>query len=56
MEEIKDFKNAWEGDLVESKGKVYRVLTVHYDAGFKILRVVKSNPFFCFTRVRKIYE
>jgi len=56
MEEIKDFENAWEGDLVDWRGKTYRVLTVHYDTGFKILRVVNPNPLFPFTRVREIYE
>ena len=54
MEEIKSFEDAWEGDLVESNRKVCRVIAVRYDDGLKVLRVVKSNPSFCFVRVREI--
>jgi hypothetical protein len=56
MEEVKDFENAWEGDLVEHKNKLYRVVKVHYDTGFKILRVITANPMFRFAYIREIYR
>jgi hypothetical protein len=46
MEEIKEYEDASEGDLVNHKGKLYRVIGVEFDVGFqtKILKVVKNNP------------
>jgi hypothetical protein len=54
MEEIKEPKDAYEGDLVEYEDKIYRVVAIEYYVGHRILKVVTSYPRFKFTRVRKI--
>lgn len=56
MEEIKDFYDAWEGDLVDYKGKTYRVIWANYLIGgnLKTLKVVNPNPIFPFVRVKTI--
>ena len=53
MEEIKEWKDAWYGDVVEYKDKLYRVIGIDFDCGgnLKLLKIVKQNPFFSFTRV-----
>jgi hypothetical protein len=53
MEEVKEWKDACNGDLVEYKNKCYRVVGVEFDCGgnIKLLKIVKENPMFSFTRV-----
>jgi len=57
MGKIKELIDAWEGDLIIYKDKVYRVInTKIIDAGHvKKLRVVKSNPLLPITFVKTIY-
>jgi hypothetical protein len=56
MEEIKELADAWEGDLIDYKGRTLRVINVQIiEAGhFKQIRAVKLNPLFMFTRVIEI--
>lgn len=58
MEEIKDFEDAWEGDLVDYKGKTYRVITADIiEAGhFKRLRVINPNPLLPFVHIKTICQ
>jgi hypothetical protein len=53
MEEIKELVDAWEGDLIDYKGKTLRVINTEIiEAGyFKRIRAVNINPLFKFTRV-----
>lgn len=53
MEEVKDYKDAWEGDLVEYRNRIYRVIGIDFEAGgnIKLLKIVKNNPIFPFVRV-----
>lgn len=56
MEEVKDYKDAWEGDLVEYRNRIYRVIGVDFEAGgnIKFLKIVKNNPIAPFVRVLTI--
>ena len=45
MEEINSLQDAWEGDLIENKGKIYRVIDATYDVllASKVLRAVRTS-------------
>lgn len=56
MEEIKGLYEAWEGDLIEYKGKILRVVGVDIIKGghFKMIKAVRCGPLFGFTKVYTI--
>lgn len=57
MEEIVELRKAWIGDLIEHKGKIFRVIDadIAYGGVYKELKMVSVHLKYPFTRVKKIY-